>query len=59
MTIPGGGGTFNFSVGDNDGDGPVFVYQWSPSKKLASAEDDGRLTPHVDTMATPAVPGAP
>jgi hypothetical protein len=31
VTIPGGGGTFNFSGGHNDGDGPVFVYTWSPS----------------------------
>jgi hypothetical protein len=31
VTIPGGGGTFNFSGGHNDGDGPVFVYSWSPS----------------------------
>jgi hypothetical protein len=31
VTIPGGGGTFNFSSGHNDGDGPVFVYTWSPS----------------------------
>jgi ABC-type branched-subunit amino acid transport system substrate-binding protein len=31
VTLPGGGGTFNFSDGHNDGDGPVFVYSWSPS----------------------------
>jgi hypothetical protein len=31
VTLPGGGGTFNFSDGHNDGDGPVFVYTWSPS----------------------------
>jgi hypothetical protein len=31
VTIPGGGGVFNFSGGHNDGNGPVFVYQWSPS----------------------------
>jgi hypothetical protein len=31
VTLPGGGGSFNFSGGHNDGDGPVFVYQWSPS----------------------------
>jgi Periplasmic binding protein len=31
VTIPGGGGTFNFSNGHNDGDGPVFIYTWSPS----------------------------
>jgi len=31
VTIPGGGGTFNFSGNHNDGDGPVFVYTWSPS----------------------------
>ncbi len=34
VTIPGGGGTFNFSAGHNDGNGPVFVYQWSPSKRI-------------------------
>jgi ABC-type branched-subunit amino acid transport system substrate-binding protein len=34
VTLPGGGGTFNFSGGHNDGNGPVFVYQWSPSKKI-------------------------
>jgi ABC-type branched-subunit amino acid transport system substrate-binding protein len=34
VSIPGGGGTFNFSAGHNDGNGPVFVYQWSPSKKI-------------------------
>jgi ABC-type branched-subunit amino acid transport system substrate-binding protein len=32
LTLPGGGGTFNFSSGHNDGDGPVFVYQWNPTK---------------------------
>ncbi len=31
VAIPGGGGTFNFSAGHNDGDGPVFVFTWSPS----------------------------
>ena len=31
VTLPGGGGTFNFSGGHNDGDGPVFVFAWSPS----------------------------
>jgi hypothetical protein len=31
VTLPGGGGMFNFSAGHNDGDGPVFVYTWSPS----------------------------
>jgi hypothetical protein len=34
VTLPGGGGTFNFSSGHNDGDGPVFVYQWNPTKKI-------------------------
>jgi ABC-type branched-subunit amino acid transport system substrate-binding protein len=32
LTLPGGGGSFNFSSGHNDGDGPVFVYQWNPTK---------------------------
>jgi hypothetical protein len=31
VTIPGGGGTYNFSGNHRDGDGPVFVYDWSPS----------------------------
>jgi Periplasmic binding protein len=31
VTLPGGGGTYNFSAGHNDGDGPVYVYQWSPT----------------------------
>jgi hypothetical protein len=31
VTIPGGGGAFDFSAGHNDGDGPVFVFTWSPS----------------------------
>lgn len=31
VTLPGGGGAFNYSHGHNDGDGPVFIYQWSPS----------------------------
>ncbi len=31
VTIPGGGGTFNYSGGHNDGNGPVFVYTWKPS----------------------------
>jgi hypothetical protein len=31
VTIPGGGGTFNFSAGHHDGNGPIFVYTWSPS----------------------------
>lgn len=26
-----GGGTFNLSAGHNDGDGPVYVYVWSPT----------------------------
>ena len=34
VTLPGGGGTFNFSNGHNDGDGPVFILQWSPSAKV-------------------------
>jgi hypothetical protein len=35
VNIPGGGGTFNYSGGHNDGNGPVFVYTWNPtSNKL-------------------------
>jgi ABC-type branched-subunit amino acid transport system substrate-binding protein len=31
VTIPGGGGTYDFRQGHHDGDGPVFVYEWSSS----------------------------
>jgi hypothetical protein len=31
VNIPGGGGTYDFGPGHHDGDGPVFVYKWSPS----------------------------
>jgi hypothetical protein len=34
VTIPGGGGTFDFASGHGDGNGPVFVYQWNPTKKI-------------------------
>ncbi len=35
VSIPGGGGTFDYGGGHNDGNGPVFVYTWSPtSNKL-------------------------
>ena len=34
VSLPGGGGTFNFSGGHNDGDGPVFVYTWNPTKNV-------------------------
>jgi hypothetical protein len=34
VTIPGGGGAFSFPAGRGDGDGPVFVYQWSPTKDV-------------------------
>jgi hypothetical protein len=42
VTIPGGGGTFNFSGGHNDGNGPVFVYTWNPStSKLVLKTSEG------------------
>jgi hypothetical protein len=31
VTVPGGGGTFDFSAGHNDGNGPVFISTWSQS----------------------------
>jgi hypothetical protein len=34
ITIPGGGGTFAFPSGHGDGNGPVFVYQWNPTKNV-------------------------
>jgi ABC-type branched-subunit amino acid transport system substrate-binding protein len=33
ITIPGGGGTYNFGAGHRDGDGPVFVYKWNTATK--------------------------
>jgi ABC-type branched-subunit amino acid transport system substrate-binding protein len=33
VTIPGGGGTYDFGPGHHDGDGPVFVYEWSSSSQ--------------------------
>jgi hypothetical protein len=32
ITIPGGGGSFQFPKGSGDGNGPVFVYVWNPAK---------------------------
>jgi ABC-type branched-subunit amino acid transport system substrate-binding protein len=32
ITIPGGGGSFQFPSGSGDGNGPVFVYAWNPAK---------------------------
>ncbi|HUE09075.1 MAG TPA: ABC transporter substrate-binding protein [Acidimicrobiales bacterium] len=34
VVIPGGGGALSYPAGHGDGNGPVFVYQWSPSKKI-------------------------
>ena len=33
VSLP-GGGPYNFSAGHNDGNGPVYIYQWSPSKNI-------------------------
>ena len=33
VTIPGGGGTYDFAAGHRDGDGPVFVYEWNAAAK--------------------------
>ncbi len=42
VSIPGGGGTFNFTGGHDDGNGPVFVYTWSPStNKLVLKASEG------------------
>lgn len=42
VTIPGGGGTFNFSGGHNDGNGPAFAYTWNPStSKLVLKTSEG------------------
>jgi hypothetical protein len=34
VIIPGGGGALSFPAGHGDGDGPVFVYQWNPTKHV-------------------------
>ena len=33
ITIPGGGGIYDFGGGHRDGDGPVFVYEWNAAAK--------------------------
>ena len=32
ITVPGGGGSFQFPSGSGDGNGPVFVYAWNPAQ---------------------------
>jgi ABC-type branched-subunit amino acid transport system substrate-binding protein len=32
ITVPGGGGSFQFPSGSGDGNGPVFVYAWNAAK---------------------------
>ena len=34
VVIPGGGGAFSFPSGHGDGNGPVFVYRWNPTKNI-------------------------
>jgi hypothetical protein len=34
VTIPGGGGALSFPSGHGDGNGPVFVYRWNPTKNV-------------------------
>jgi hypothetical protein len=34
VMIPGGGGALSFPAGHGDGNGPVFVYQWNPTKDV-------------------------
>jgi hypothetical protein len=34
VIIPGGGGALTFPAGHGDGNGPVFVYQWNPTKDV-------------------------
>jgi hypothetical protein len=43
----------------NAGNGPVFVYQWSPSTNTLKLKTTVGQEGQADTMATPAVPGAP
>ena len=33
VTLPGGGGTYDFGTGHRDGDGPVFLYEWNAAAK--------------------------
>jgi hypothetical protein len=32
VTLPGNGGAFDFSHGHNDGNGPVYIFEWSPAQ---------------------------
>jgi Periplasmic binding protein len=34
VVIPGGGGALSFPAGHGDGNGPVFVYRWNPTKDV-------------------------
>ncbi len=34
VVIPGGGGALSFPSGHGDGNGPVFVYRWNPTKNV-------------------------
>ena len=34
VIIPGGGGALSFPSGHGDGNGPVFVYRWNPTKNV-------------------------
>ena len=33
VTLPGGGGIYDFGPGHHDGDGPVFSYKWNAAAK--------------------------
>ncbi len=39
LTLPGGGGIYDFGPGHRDGDGPVFIYEWSAAADKLELKD--------------------
>ena len=50
ITLPGGGGTYDFGPGHHDGDGPVTIFEWNTATREVRGEDHGRLE-RVDRRA--------
>ena len=38
VSLPGGGGVYDFGPGHRDGDGPVFLYEWNAAAKKFEAK---------------------
>ena len=39
LTLPGGGGIYDFGPGHRDGDGPVFIYEWNAAADTLELKD--------------------